>query len=139
MANLPSQKRILEQDLGSDVPSWTRKLLSPLNSFFESLYSAFNKDITFNENIRSEYREFIVNTSANYTISNEFQVIKFKNNLKEKVDTIIISQIAEDKPNFIPIYKPVTLSWNEYNKEITIHFVAGLEDNKSYKMKILLF
>lgn len=139
MANLPSQKRILEQDLGSDVPSWTRKLLSPLNSFFESLYSAFNKDITFRENIRCEYREFIITTSADYSYNNDFQIIKFKNNLKDKIDTLIISQISEDRPNFIPIYNPVTISWNEYNKEITIHFIAGLEANKTYKMKILLF
>ncbi|TGN09984.1 hypothetical protein [Leptospira bandrabouensis] len=138
MANLPSQKRILEQDLGSDVPSWTRKLLSPLNSFFESLYSAFNRDITFRENIRCDYRDIIVTTTANYD-SREFTPIKFKNNLKERVDTILISQISEDRAVFTPVYESTSLAWNEYNKEITIHYISGLEPNKSYKLKLLLF
>ncbi|TGM95045.1 hypothetical protein EHR02_00130 [Leptospira levettii] len=138
MASLPSQKKILEQDLGTDTPTWTRKLLSPINSFFESIYSAFNKDITFRENIRCEYRDLIVKTSATYN-SGEFELITFKNNLKEKADCVLIAQISENKSNFIPIKQPVSISWNEYNKEITIHHIAGLEPSKEYKVKLLIY
>lgn len=138
MASLPSQKKILEQDLGTDIPSWTRKLLTPINSFFESIYSAFNKDITFRENIRSEYRDLIVKTKEDY-FSGEFELITFKNNLKEKIDNLQICQVSENKSNFIPVKEPVTVSWNEYNKEITIHYITGLEPSKEYKIKILIY
>ncbi|PJZ98870.1 hypothetical protein CH369_18060 [Leptospira levettii] len=138
MASLPSQKKILEQDLGTDIPSWTRKLLTPINSFFESIYSAFNKDITFRENIRCEYRDLIVKTKEDYS-SGEFELITFKNNLKEKIDNLQICQVSENKSNFIPVKEPVTVSWNEYNKEITIHYITGLENSKEYKIKIIIY
>lgn len=138
MAKLPSQKKILEQDLGTDLPSWTRKLLSPLNSFFESIYSAFNKDITFRENIRCEYRELTFQTLANYE-SGDFDIIKFKNNLKDKIDNLQICQISENKTNFIPIKQAVSVSWDEYNKDISIFYITGLEPLKEYKMKIQIY
>lgn len=139
MASLPKIYKILMEDLGADVPPFIRKMLSPLNTFFESIYSALNKDITFKENIRSEYRDIIVSTSSTYTSGNDFQKIKFKNPLKSTIDTILIAQIREDNDNFTSVYKPTSVSWVEYNREITIHFISGLDDSKSYRVKLLIF
>ncbi len=139
MASLNKIYRILVEDLGADVPESVRKLLSPINTFFESTYSALNKDLTFNENIRSIYKEFVITTPSTYTSSNDFQKITFKNPLKTNLDTILISQIAEDNDNFIPVYKANSVSWKEYNKTVTIYHISGLENDKAYKVKLLCF
>ncbi len=65
MAKLPEQRRILKEDL-QDAPSWIDKLISPINSFFEDLYFALNKNITFRENIAAQIREIDFETSSDY-------------------------------------------------------------------------
>jgi len=139
MASLNKIYRILVEDLGSEVPESVRKLLSPINTFFESTYSALNNDLTFRENIRSLYKDFVITTSSTYISSNDFQKITFKNPLKSNLDTVLIAQIREDNDNFIPVYFPTSVSWNEYNKTVTIHFISGLENNKAYRVKLLCF
>jgi len=65
MAKLPSKRKLLREDL-KEAPSWIDNLLGFINPFFEDVYFAFNKNITFKENIASQIRELNFETTATY-------------------------------------------------------------------------
>ena len=49
MAKLPQYTRITPENFPKEP--WVDRLLTPLNSVLESVTSAFNKNLTFNENV----------------------------------------------------------------------------------------
>ena len=65
MAKLPSKRKLLREDL-KEAPAWIDNLLGFINPFFEDVYFAFNKNITFKENIASQIRELNFETTATY-------------------------------------------------------------------------
>ena len=57
MSALPPIKRITKEDL-REAPNWIDRLLIPLNQFFDSVYGALNRNLTFEENIRCQVQTF---------------------------------------------------------------------------------
>lgn len=65
MAKLPTSKKVLREDV-KEAPSWIEVILSTMNSFFEDVYFALNKQITFRENISCQIKELEIETSSTY-------------------------------------------------------------------------
>lgn len=142
MAKLPTQKRILREDI-KEAPSWIEKLLYPINSFMELVYSALNKNITFEDNISSSQKTLTFLTLSTYSSATPkvegFDPLTFNHNLKYKPSTVILQQIVVSEDLYEVITDPVTIQWQEINGVIYITYITGLKDFKSYTVRFLVF
>lgn len=136
MAFLPTVKSIRREDIGPDAPDWVDNLLGPLTTFMEAIYSALNKQITFQENIACTIREFQFSTSSTYT-TGDFEVITFPSGLKTKPIGCMILQILNTS-NASVIKQAVSLHWEDLSGTITIRYISGLDDSTKYSMRVLV-
>lgn len=137
MAVLPATKRITRADLGEDVPEWVDNLLSPLNSFIEQIYTAFNKNISIPENIASQIVQLDINTNSNYS-SGEFPNTAFKRNLSKKANIVLIGQVKDLSDNEYKFVAGGYPSWEDNNGTINIYYIPGLDDSKKYRVNLLV-
>jgi hypothetical protein len=139
MAKLPSQKRVNKEDV-KDAPQWIDAIIIPLNTFMESIYSAVNQNLTFQENIRSQIRTVSFTTSATYT-SGAWTNINFSSGLRGiKTQGILVLQILNTSvDNFTPLKQAVTCDWYDNSGTITIYYVTGLANSTTYTMRVLVF
>lgn len=136
MAKLPSIKRVLREDV-KEAPNWIERILLPMNTFFESVYQALNKNITFTENIACQVKDIKFTTSSTYS-SGDFEPLKFVSTLRVKASGLILLQIFEDAGSYVPMTQGVHLDWVEINGTININHISGLDNSKTYYLKVLL-
>lgn len=136
MAKLPSIKRILREDL-KEAPSWVERLIYPLNLFIEQIYSALNKNITFQDNIAAAFKELTFTTKATYS-SNDWESISFQSGLRTKVSGVVLLQITPLDGTYSAIFSAAQVSWYESQGTIIINYVSGLENSTKYQIKLLI-
>lgn len=136
MAFLPTVKSIRREDIGPEAPDWVDNLLGPLTTFMEAIYSALNKQITFQENIACTIREFQFSTSSTHT-TGDFEAITFPSGLKTKPIGCMILQILNTS-NASVIKQAVSLHWEDLSGTITIRYISGLDDSTKYSMRVLV-
>lgn len=139
MARLPTQRRILREDV-KEAPSWIESLLSPLNSFMDSVYRALSQNITFGDNIPCDRRSIQFDTRSDYTsavpLTAGFVPLRFQHNLKSKPFACIPLQVvAADGSVFT---SPVSIDWYEANGTVFINYITGLANSKSYTISVLV-
>lgn len=137
MAVLPATKRITRADLGEDVPEWVDNLLSPLNSFIEQIYTAFNKNISIPENVASQIVQLDINTNSDYSTGN-FPSTVFKRTLAKKANLLIIGQVRDLSNNEFIFTTGGYPSWEDNNGTISIYYIPGLSDSKKYRVNLLV-
>jgi hypothetical protein len=139
MATLPTIKRVQRSDLGGDIPVWVDSLLSPLNQFIEEVYSAFNKNLTIPENVKGQIKTITFRTPSTYTSAKDFTEITYLNTLGRKTQILLLGYIEEiGTPK--KQHDAITLSWYDNNDgTVTIHYISGLSNSKSYNITILGF
>lgn len=135
---LPSFNRILREDL-KEAPTWVDKIIYPVNSFFENIYHALNKGLTFEENIASQIKELSFTTSSGYngTVA-QWRVINFTSLLKKRAKGLIILQLSQVEAVYTPIEDDVSMDWQDVNGDIQIGLIRGLTASKSYQLRVLL-
>lgn len=140
MSKLPSQKRILKEDI-KDAPSWIDKIITPLNVFMEVVWNALNKNLTFEDNFVSLTKEVEFTTLSTYSsgLISGFEPIKFKHNLKNKPTGVLLTQILLTNDVYGVILNPVTINWIELNGEIIVNYITGLDNEKTYTIRLLVF
>lgn len=131
---LPSQKRILREDL-KDAPDWVNGIINPVNSFMESTYQALNKNITLQENVASFIKEITYRTPSTYPV---MEIVEFTNSLKTRAIGVQIMQVY-DKATHIPAPGPVYIPWIEEAGAIKIYPITGLEADKTYFIRLVIF
>ena len=132
---LPTQKKILREDL-KGAPNWVGIIIDTLNSFMESVYQSLNKNITLQDNIASFVKEIDYNTVTTYPTGQ--QSITFNNALKSRPIGVQVLQ-AYDKDSYTPAAGPVYTPWTENNGVITITTITGLDPDKSYLIRLLIY
>ena len=137
MGTLPSQKRILREDL-KEAPKWIIKLITPLNSFMETVYSTLNRNVTFNENIACQIQDVEFTISNNYpTTFTTNGTLSFSKSIRTKGIGVIILQVV-DKTSGLVITNGVTADWTELNGKIIIRHISGLAQDKKYSVRLLV-
>jgi hypothetical protein len=139
MAELPSIKRIVREDI-KDAPEWIESLIGPLNGFMEEVYNALDRDLTIGQNLRGAIKSINFKTRSSYgtaPLLNNWDVQKISNPMQVKPQLVLIGDIV-DRDTFLPITSNVSLSWNFLDGIIRINYVAGLEANKRYEIKLLI-
>jgi len=132
---LPSQKKILREDL-KDAPSWVSGIIDPINSFMENVYQSLNKNITLQDNIASVVKELTYKTDSAYPAAQE--PVTFQNTLRASPIGVVVLQVY-DKTNYTPPPGPVYIPWVNDNGMITLSTITGLEADKSYMVRLVLF
>lgn len=131
---LPTLKKILREDL-KDAPGWVNPLIDTLNNFMETTYQAFNKNITFSQNIASFVKDITYNTPSTYPVMDD---IEFTSQLKTKATGVIVVQ-AYERLTYVPAPGPVYVPWVEDNQTIVVSSITGLAASKSYTIRLLVF
>jgi hypothetical protein len=130
---LPVQRKILREDL-KDAPTWISKVIDPINSFMESVYTGLNKNITFTENVACFVHELIYTTPSTYpTMDN----VEFASSLKTKAIGVELLQVYE-RSTYEPPAGPVYVPWVEENGVIVVSSITGLAASKTYLVRLLV-
>jgi len=144
MSKLPVQKKILREDI-KEAPQWVERLILPINSFFETVYNALTKNITLHENISAQIKELEFNTLSTYNGSvDEWEELKFPKTIKHRANAVLLAQIIDQGPigenltSYRPIEFSVYVDWQESNEEIIIGLIYGLEESRSYKVRLIV-
>lgn len=132
---LPTQKKILKEDLKS-APEWVDPLILILNTFMENVYQCLNRNVTFTDNLASFIYTLTYKTPSTYPTG--VDQIEFLNQLKTKASGVIVLQ-AYDKSNYVPAAGPVYAPWVENNGSIVLGTLTGLEADKSYFIRLVVF
>lgn len=144
MAELPPIKGIRREDM-PEMEDWFDPALLAINQMFEYIYNSFGKKITIDENIKAFYKDIEFTTRPDYNeatydinTNKNFDVISVKNTNGVRAKGVTIEQITVKAGYFIPISKPVSLSWDEVDGNISIYFITGLAASTDYKLRIMV-
>lgn len=135
MAKLPSVRRIAREDLrDKEIPKWVDQLLRLINNFFENVYSALDRNITFNENIRTQEKSFTITAGATAT-DNQYS---FLLDLPIAPSGVwVIKALETDNPT-TPVTSAVFVWWRRESNNLYIESIAGLTNGTKYTITILI-
>lgn len=127
MAKLPLTYKLILEDFPKEVRNWAGKLLYPINTFFESVYAALNKGLTFTDNFDAQLKHITVD--GNYPISFEYTT---------SVRPMgIICVYAKARDASYPL-GGIFVSFEIIEKSVKINNITGLDPSKKYDLKLLL-
>ena len=115
---LPSFKRIQREDV-ADAPSWILRMIVPINNFFQNVYSILTKNVTFEDNIRSESYDLVINGSDSTA-----EIV---------LNGVLLTQITP-----APL-AGATITWQQVGNELQILNITGLDPAEQYNLRILTF
>lgn len=116
MARLPRQNRILADDFKDE--KFMPKLLAPINSFFEDVISALNKNLTFRENMAGDI--LTVTIDGVYPLD-----VKWSS--KARPIAAWIGSCRETSGTHVTLTSPIFLDWEmATDGSFRINNVAGL-------------
>lgn len=122
---LPSFKRIQREDV-ADAPSWILRMIVPINNFFQNVYSILTKNVTFEDNIRSESYDLVINGSDSTA-----EIVL--NGVVNQVNGVLLTQITP-----APL-AGATITWQQVGNELQILNITGLDPAEQYNLRILTF
>jgi len=131
---LPQIKRIAKEDLGPEAPTWIDRILSPLNTFFDTLYRGLNKNITFSENIDCQFYTFTITAGAAATDN----TLKFIQKTNSKPNYLIPLNVSVFGSGNVYSATNLSLLWFADGAQININSISGLTDGTKYQITILI-
>lgn len=134
---LPTAKKVLKEDL-KDAPDWVNNLIFPINAFMENVYQCLNKNVTLQDNIGSFIYTFTYKTVPSYPSPTDQEPVEFLNQLKTRAIGVVVLQVYE-KTTYVPAAGPVYVPWVENNGSIVTGLITGLEADKSYFIRLVIF
>jgi hypothetical protein len=138
MAGLPTTKKIYRSDLGKDIPVWVDNLLSPLNSFIEQVYAAFDRNLTLPNNVSSQIELIEFTTKSGYSSSQDFDELSIKRRIPRYATFAFVGNVIDYTNPQKKFTTPIFLSWNDDNGIIKIRYISGLDNLTKYKIYILI-
>lgn len=134
MAKLPPVRRLLREDL-KDAPEWIDRLIQPINLFFESVYSALNRNLTLGDNVTAQIKNFTITAGAAAT-DNTFS---FLFSIATKPRGVLVISCVQDEPVYTPLTGAVTVpSWRVNGDQVVIESITGLTNTKKYSISVLV-
>lgn len=134
MASLPPYRRIGLEDI-KGAPSWVEGFIAILNNFMETVYGALNRNLTFAENFRAEYKTFNLTAGATADL-NKF---RFTTSLKLKPTGVLPLSVTELGGNYVVLANPFSIpSWRWESGQIVIESITGLTSGEQYAVSVLV-
>lgn len=140
MAGSIPNRRIFTQDvLDADGAIDPERLLYVMNTFMESVFVLFEQGIELGPHVNADIRVLEFQTPSDYVASNNFNDVDFSINIKGKrpVGVILgrIQDVDDLDKNFTDA---VTITWREVKNQIRVSYITGLEDDKTYRILLLV-
>lgn len=136
MAALPPVRRIIKEELGTDIPDWVGRLLGTLNLVLQSIYTALNHGLSFTENIQCQVKEFTMVAGASPT-ANTFD---FMLTLPVKPTGLwIVAALRQDgiaESFTTPVFASWT--WDSQANTIVISSITGLTNTFAYTIRLIV-
>ena len=132
---------ILRENL-PDAPEWVESLLSPLNSSFSQIQSALSGNLTIGDNVVGQLSNIQVRTSSTYISLKTFTPVRIPwapgNKAAPKfinIGNCIVpsNQVAQTTGLSVP-----TWTFDFASSSIVIPYIAGLADNSTYSITVLI-
>ena len=133
MASLPTVKRLTREDF-KEAPEWITRLLFWLNNFYDSVFSALNKNLDFAANITSQEQNFEIIGGA----SPSANTIQFSLKMNRKPRGLVKLKVTQRSGNYVAIGSAVDIEWREESGIVYITSVTGLTNGTTYDFKVLL-
>lgn len=121
--------RIRREDLPK-APEWIDPIINILNNFIEQVYSAFNKDITFSENINCQIKTVLIK----YT---DFPY-KFNCTLKVKPSCVFLGKVEKKSGAHETITNATSIDWLYDAGNIVVYNIAGIDATSQYYVTMLI-
>ena len=137
MAKLPEIKRLSKGDF-PEAPEWINKLLGPLNSFFESVFLALNRNLSYAENFASQIKELTFTTASDYEVNDTWTEIKFPITMNTRPQGAQVIDVREKDALNTPLSTPFGIQWRLEGGNFVVTFISGLEDSTKYVIKVLV-
>lgn len=136
MAKLSSYRRILKNDYPDEYKGLVDQLSVSINNGFDTLYNAINGKLNFYDNIASTIAEFKVSVNSS---GNPLQKTQFKlSNNQTNVEGILVLKVTGSSDTSLLPNSGINISYTAASGVITIDNIKGLQDNKSYLIKVLV-
>lgn len=127
---LPDLRRLNREDF-QDAPSWVDPMLNSINIFMDSVYNLFNRHVSLVDNLNSQFITLKVSTKSDGTIN----PIKQRVSIRGKVTGLVVVRVvSEDVANITTPF----INWIQNGDVLEISKIAGLNNNKDYKIIILV-
>ena len=127
---LPDVRRLNREDF-QDAPSWIDPMLNTLNAFMDSVYNIFNRNVSLIDNLNMQIITLSVSTKSDGSIN----PIEQKLAIRGKVNGVVVLKvISEDIANITTPF----LNWTQSSDILEISNIASLNNNKDYKIIILV-
>lgn len=134
MSQLPPYRRIGLEDV-KGAPSWIEGLINVLNNFMETVYGALNRNLSFSENFRAEFKSFTLTAG----VTADLNKFRFTTALKQKPTGVIPMQVYELGGNYVVLTAPLSIpSWRWESGQIIIESISGLTSTKQYSVTVLV-
>lgn len=117
---LPDKSRLLEEDF-KEQSKWIGKLLYVLNQFMDSVYIAFNKNLSFGDNFNTEYRDL--------ELRSEDLPYTFQHTMKGPCRGLEVVRAGQKEPDGNPLAGGVNFEWEEDGNQVKIIAINGLPAN----------
>lgn len=135
MANLPTVRRISREDLrDKNAPKWVDQFLRLLNNFFENVYSALNRNLTFGDNIRTQEKAFTITAGATPT-DNTFSFVL---GLPVAPTGLWVTKAIETSDSSAPVSGAVYAWWRRESATVFIDSITGLTNGTQYTITVML-
>ena len=132
MAALPPIRRLTREDFPG-APDWIDRLLYPINSFFDSVYTALNKTLTFADNITSQTEKIVLTAGAAAT-DNTYE---FPLRMKKRPEFMEWNVVKKDV-NYSPIGAAIFIEWQYDGVNVNITSITGLTNGVQYNITVRL-
>lgn len=127
---LPDVRRLNREDF-QDAPQWLDPMLNTLNSFMDSVYNIFNRNVSLTDNLNIQLTTISVETDGSGNIT----PVKIKTTVRDRVNGIVVIRAVSDSGNSQAPFVDYIQSENI----ITISKIAGLNLSTKYKIIMLVF
>lgn len=135
MSSLPPYRRIGLEDI-KGAPSWVEGMISILNNFMETVYGALNRNLSFGENFRAEFKSIVITAGATADL-NKFT---FTTALKLKPSGVLPMSATELGGNYVVLTNALSIpSWRWESGQIIIESISGLTSGEQYQVTVLVF
>lgn len=126
---LPDVRRLNREDF-QDAPTWLDPMLNTINSFMDSVYNIFNRNVSLTNNLNLQIYNLSVETDGNGDISQ----VKVKTTVRGRVNgVLVIRTISNGSTSQAPF-----VDYVQVDNIITISKIAGLNPSTKYKIILLI-
>jgi hypothetical protein len=132
MAKLPKISKLRKEDFPEEYDTLLEGLLYGINSFFETVYSALNKQLNFSENLNTQIVE--VSVTAPITAARPLEFTRTINGLCKGIVVVELTNL--DNAGEVLTTSPFC-QFSNGESTVRVTNITGLTSGKRYRIRLL--